>query len=203
ACCRCGIPCTTYLFSCVYWLFGVVFALLAVVVTVLAYLSWAACGEVELQQRRQPGVFQWYLVPYCEQTFDFADINREADDAERRFSKEACKNLLKSCDNNTISFKPLLCGNDITSEDQCPNFGTMASVLSATRIKAFKQWRVPWRANRARCLSAPPTAPTQTSKQWRQGFCSLRRRQAMRALRCRTPGRCSTAILWWTSFWEP
>ncbi|PWV19033.1 hypothetical protein C3747_11g522 [Trypanosoma cruzi] len=137
ACCRCGIPCTTYLFSCVYWLFGVVFALLAVVVTVLAYLSWAACGEVELQQRRQPGVFQWYLVPYCEQTFDFADINREADDAERRFSKEACKNLLKSCDNNTISFKPLLCGNDITSEDQCPNFGTMASVLSATRIKAF------------------------------------------------------------------
>ncbi|KAF5214200.1 hypothetical protein ECC02_013230, partial [Trypanosoma cruzi] len=50
ACCRCGIPCTTYLFSCVYWLFGVVFALLAVVVTVLAYLSWAACGEVELQQ---------------------------------------------------------------------------------------------------------------------------------------------------------
>ncbi|EKF28088.1 hypothetical protein MOQ_008175, partial [Trypanosoma cruzi marinkellei] len=136
ACCRCGIPCTTYLCSCVYWLFGVVFALLAVVVTALTYLSWTACGEVELQQQRQPGVFQWYLVPYCEQKFDFADINREVNDAEQRFSKEACKKLLKSCDNVPGLLKPLLCGNGITSEDQCPKFDTMASVLSATRVKA-------------------------------------------------------------------
>ncbi|PBJ75535.1 hypothetical protein BCY84_11116 [Trypanosoma cruzi cruzi] len=154
ACCRCGIPCTTYLLSCVYWLFGVVFALLAVVVTVLAYLSWAACGEVELQQQRQPGVFQWYLVPYCEQKFDFADINREADDAERQFSKDACKNLLKSCDNKPISSKPFAVRQRHHIGGSVPQLWHHGQRAECYPGQGLHNGVSRGRANRARCLSA-------------------------------------------------
>ncbi|ESL11547.1 hypothetical protein TRSC58_00699 [Trypanosoma rangeli SC58] len=141
--CRCCVPHMPYCLSCVYWIFGIVCALLAVVGTVLAYLAMIACGEVQLQYHRQPGMFQWYLVPYCEETFQFAKINQEVNDVEKTRSNEACKTLLKSCDNDPLMYpasvgstSPLLCGNGITSADECPDLESMVSVIRATRVKA-------------------------------------------------------------------
>ncbi|RNE98830.1 hypothetical protein TraAM80_08564 [Trypanosoma rangeli] len=143
ACFRCCVPHMAYCLSCVYWIVGVVCTLLAVVGTVLASLATIACGEVQLQYYRQPGVFQWYLVPYCEEKFKFAEINQEVNDVEKTRSNEACKTLLKSCDNDPLIYpasvspiRPLLCGNGIASADECPDFESMASVIHATRIKA-------------------------------------------------------------------
>ncbi|ORC91712.1 uncharacterized protein TM35_000053080, partial [Trypanosoma theileri] len=66
--------------------------------TVLSLLSGAACGELELQHNRMPGVFQWYAVPFCKQQFNFTSINKMVRDAEIQFSHMSCKHLLQWCD---------------------------------------------------------------------------------------------------------
>ncbi|KAH9597280.1 hypothetical protein LSM04_007998 [Trypanosoma melophagium] len=83
ACCRCCVPCLPLSLSCVYWIFGVVYSLLGVVVILVAYLASVGCGEVQLQYQRQPGVFQWYLVPFCNEMFNFETINTEVREAEK------------------------------------------------------------------------------------------------------------------------
>ena len=57
ACCRCNGCCATTL-SFVYFLFAFLFAILAVVFTVLMYFVTAGCGEVQLQEAREPGILQ-------------------------------------------------------------------------------------------------------------------------------------------------
>ncbi|KAH9597199.1 hypothetical protein LSM04_005086 [Trypanosoma melophagium] len=136
ACCRCCVPCLPLSLSCVYWIFGVVYSLLGVVVILVAYLASVGCGEVQLQYQRQPGVFQWYLVPFCNEMFNFETINTEVRNTESTYSKNACESLLAVCDNTPKPLPPLTCGKDITKPDQCPDFGTMAEVMETTTVKA-------------------------------------------------------------------
>ncbi|KAH9593006.1 hypothetical protein LSM04_003683 [Trypanosoma melophagium] len=98
ACCHCCIPCFPLIVSCLYWVVGVLFAVLGAIVTLLSLLSGAACGELELQHHRMPGVFQWYAVPFCQKKFNFTSINKMVRDAELQFSHMSCEQLLNWCD---------------------------------------------------------------------------------------------------------
>ncbi|EAN80951.1 hypothetical protein, conserved, partial [Trypanosoma cruzi] len=101
ACCHCCIPCFPLILSCLYWVTGVLFAVLGTVVSVLAYATTVGCGELELQYTRQPGVFQWYAVPYCQRQFNFSNINKMIREKELELSREACIQLLGVCESVT------------------------------------------------------------------------------------------------------
>ncbi|PBJ72988.1 hypothetical protein BCY84_08545 [Trypanosoma cruzi cruzi] len=101
ACCHCCIPCFPLILSCLYWVTGVLFAVLGTVVSVLAYATTVGCGELELQYTRQPGVFQWYAVPYCQRQFNFSNINKMIREKELELSREACNQLLGVCESVT------------------------------------------------------------------------------------------------------
>ncbi|KAG5480541.1 hypothetical protein LSCM1_06245 [Leishmania martiniquensis] len=93
ACCRCT-GCCPVAWSCIYFVFALVYALLAVLFTVAIYILFATCGEVDLQYKREPGVFQWYLVPWCEQQFSFQSLRNEVQTREQELSENACEELL-------------------------------------------------------------------------------------------------------------
>nr|CCC50027.1 conserved hypothetical protein [Trypanosoma vivax Y486] len=63
--CRCCVPCLPLVLSWVYWAFGVVFSLLAIVMVVLAYVFSTLCGEIPAHNERDPGLLQWYSLPFC------------------------------------------------------------------------------------------------------------------------------------------
>ncbi|ORC88783.1 uncharacterized protein TM35_000152140 [Trypanosoma theileri] len=137
ACCRCCVPCLPMGLSCVYWIFGVVYSLLGFAAILLAYVATVGCGEIELQYNREPGVLQWFLVPYCQETFDFSTINTAVRDAEKLLSEQSCNALLHLCDDSPSPLtRPLTCGKGITSPNDCPDIGTMAAVLEDTYVKA-------------------------------------------------------------------
>ncbi|KEG08530.1 hypothetical protein DQ04_06981040 [Trypanosoma grayi] len=230
---HCCIPWFPLILSCLYWVSGLVFSLLGVIFTLLAYAFFIGCGEVDLHYQRQPGLSQWYAVPYCQREFNFNKINAEIHATELQYSQQACSQLLDVCDNgaeisqaplnvyaikelsdlpvnvtevigskvldkvsklplNTTNItdfseknlsdlhdqlskipegmeilkelnlldkvdlsggvpkfrgdlskelqkiiRPLICGMDIVSADQCTNFGTVAAVLLTTKVKSF------------------------------------------------------------------
>lgn len=139
ACCRC-VGCCPVAWSFLYFLFAIIFALLGVLFTVLIYAMYAACGEVTLQYRREPGIFQWYLVPWCESEFDFSNLRTQVSDLETEASKAACDELLKYCDNSDIypgsdENHIFICGNGMTDSSTCQTLDDVVGVIQATYTK--------------------------------------------------------------------
>ncbi|KAH8616977.1 hypothetical protein ERJ75_000429900 [Trypanosoma vivax] len=106
--CRCCVPCLPLVLSWVYWAFGVVFSLLAIVMVVLAYVFSTLCGEIAAHNERDPGLLQWYLVPFCESTVNFGSIRNRINTAEKDVAGIACENLLKYCDRNNTGVGDLV-----------------------------------------------------------------------------------------------
>ncbi|RNE96923.1 uncharacterized protein Tco025E_09602 [Trypanosoma conorhini] len=98
ACCHCCIPCFPLVLSCLYWVTAVLFAVLGATAGVLAYVATVGCGELELHYARQPGLAQWYAVPYCQRKFNFTNINGMIREKELELSKGACEQLLGVCE---------------------------------------------------------------------------------------------------------
>ncbi|KAG5507030.1 hypothetical protein JKF63_05776 [Porcisia hertigi] len=137
--CRCG-GCCPVLWSCIYFVFALAFSLFAVLFTLIIYAMFAACGEVNLQYKRAPGIFQWYLVPLCEKQFDFQSLRAEVAEQERESSQEACRQVLQYCDND-IEYPGsnmehiFMCGKGITDKTQCNSLADVVDVVSATYAK--------------------------------------------------------------------
>ncbi|KAG5481190.1 hypothetical protein CUR178_06422 [Leishmania enriettii] len=137
--CRCT-GCCPCVWSCIYFVLALVYALLAVLFTISIYVLFAACGEVNLQYKRVPGVFQWYLVPWCEQQFSFESLRADVQAQEQAISRRACEELLKYCDNivEYPFFHPehiFVCGNGITDKNQCNTLDEVVSVVLSTYLK--------------------------------------------------------------------
>ncbi|KAH8617011.1 hypothetical protein ERJ75_000429600 [Trypanosoma vivax] len=102
--CRCCVPCLPLVLSWVYWAFGVVFSLLAIVMVVLAYVFSTLCGEIAAHNERDPGLLQWYLVPFCESEFNFTEVNAQVNRTENKMSMDTCRDLLEHCDNIDVKY---------------------------------------------------------------------------------------------------
>lgn len=142
-CCRCGGCCPT-LFSGLYFFFAIIFSLLAILFTFSIYVAGAACGEVTLQFKREPGLAQWYLVPWCESQFDFKGLRDDIEAQVTTASNDACRQLLDYCDNNedysislsgSISTKVFMCGEGITAATDCSSLDKVVDVLLASYAK--------------------------------------------------------------------
>lgn len=136
---RC-VPWLPLLFSCFYWILGMVFLALGAAILVLAHLLAAGCGEVELQYRRAPGLFQWHVRPLFEERVNFAEVNRAVNSAGRHLFYEACRQLLEHCDDNPLRpVPPLECGGRITAADECRSVDDVLLAVQRARVKAV--WR--------------------------------------------------------------
>jgi hypothetical protein len=132
---RSCLPATT---TCVTFLFIIVFSLLAVVFTVLAFGFTILCGEIDRQHAREPGVIQWFAVPYCvNATQDiFTKLNDTVGDGEKTNAAEFCRQISKFCDPNpvydalnapTIVF---ICNvTNTTAASKCPTFQTAYDLM--------------------------------------------------------------------------
>ncbi|AYU78155.1 hypothetical protein LdCL_190010700 [Leishmania donovani] len=139
ALCRCSGICPI-VWSCLYFVFALAFALLAVLFTICIYVMSAGCGEVDLQYSREPGVFQWYLVPWCEKQFDFQALRAQVQSQEQQVSQSACGALLNFCDNDpnySLENKNhiFMCGNSITDKSQCNSLDDVVDVVLSTYVK--------------------------------------------------------------------
>lgn len=139
ACCRCN-GCCPVAWSGFYFFFSIIFSLLAILFTVCIYAMYAACGEVTLQYKREPGIFQWYLVPWCEDEFDFTGLRTQVSNLEKSAAQDACSELLKYCD--TVESYPngntdhiFICGKGLTSSSTCTTLDTVVEVIKATYVK--------------------------------------------------------------------
>ncbi|TPP41824.1 hypothetical protein CGC20_9045 [Leishmania donovani] len=139
ALCRCSGICPI-VWSCLYFVFALAFALLAVLFTICIYVMSAGCGEVDLQYSREPGVFQWYLVPWCEKQFDFQALRAQVQSQEQQVSQSACGALLNFCDNDpnySLENKNhiFMCGNSITDKSHCNSLDDVVDVVLSTYVK--------------------------------------------------------------------
>lgn len=129
----------------VYWVVALLFGLVSTVMMVLGVVFMLMSGEVELQQWKAPGAFQWYLVPYCEGQSMFRSIKDEFTNADRDQSEEVCRKFMEFCDDlawsspavaGVSSEKPFKCSltNDNVA-DSCPTIYVAAELINSTFMK--------------------------------------------------------------------
>lgn len=139
ACCRCT-GCCPVAWSFLYFFFAIIFALLGVLFTVSIYAMYAGCGEVTLQYKREPGIFQWYLVPWCNRQFDFTTLRTEVANQEATAAKAACDELLNYCDTSLV-YSPadpnriFVCGKGMTTSAICTSLDEVVQVIDDTYAK--------------------------------------------------------------------
>eukprot|EP00796_Vickermania_ingenoplastis_P004087 gene4087-2935_t len=151
-------------FGWVYYLLAVLFCILAFVFSLTSYGLDAACGEIVLQFKREPGVFQWYVVPLMNDEFDFDSIRNDIHDEVTKASKEACETLLDYCDDGSSSgSKVFVCGNGLSDASQCTTLDTVVLAVEGTYMKpayisaacpAPTSTNAPWRCTIADCVSS-------------------------------------------------
>ncbi|EAN86609.1 hypothetical protein C3747_2g243 [Trypanosoma cruzi] len=144
--------CLPACFSCVYYFVGLVFALLSVIFLVAAYFGSALNGELDRQLARQPGILQWYVVPYFESHFN-AQVMQLDTSIEGLISlhvADACTEINEYCDNNPVfsDQKPFFC----TSAVKCETFYELLEQVSTVPVK-----------NPNFCTPAPDASPSDAS----------------------------------------
>ena len=99
---RVCIPAT---FTCFYYIFFIVYALIAVIFLTLGVVFLDFCGEITLHKQRQPGILQWYVIPYCESKANFDKTRNDLGETIVNNSALACSEMSAFCDPaDTYSF---------------------------------------------------------------------------------------------------
>lgn len=136
-CRRCCPSCCT----CIYYLFGIIFSLIGFIMLLMASIFADVCAEIDLQETRQPGLFQWYVVPTCENTANFSAYKEQITTMEADFSKQFCQEMSKYCSPSTTynSGTPddvFYCTTtNATAATDCPNFDNATAILNAAFAK--------------------------------------------------------------------
>ncbi|EPY23405.1 hypothetical protein STCU_07727 [Strigomonas culicis] len=143
AACRAGSGCSVC-FSFLYGLFAFAFSLCAIALTVVVYALTASCGEVHLQFTRDPGILQWFVVPWCEDTFNLTSLHVQLKESVVNASESACAELLTYCDATDETYdassddkrnRIFMCGRAITKKTECMDLDTVVEVINATYAK--------------------------------------------------------------------
>ncbi|CCW71549.1 unnamed protein product [Phytomonas sp. Hart1] len=124
-------------FGILYYIFAIIYSVMAVLLAIITCIMYSFCGEVTLQNRREPGIFQWYFVPWCETQFSFAKARDAISDSTAGISESTCDEILKRCsttDDDDFQ-KPFICGKGISTKEECKNIEFALSVLYDTHAK--------------------------------------------------------------------
>ena len=128
-CRRCLPAC----FTCFNYCFGLLFGLVGTLFMLIGIVFLLFCGEVELQNQEQPGIFQWYLVPLCEEKIFFNKFKQEMATSEQEASLSACNAMTEICGNDNST---LIGVNSYTESKQfyCPQISYPGVNLTATCV---------------------------------------------------------------------
>lgn len=142
AICNCRRCCPSC-FTCIYFLFGILFSILGLVLLILGMIVFTPlCDEINLQTSRSPGLFQWYVVPKCEDFINFTEQKETIDSMEASFAGKFCQEIaLNLCDPN-ITYdagqptKVFWCNiTNATARAACPTFQAASAVVAASYAK--------------------------------------------------------------------
>ena len=76
--------------ACLFFFLGIVCALLGILLLTVGVFGTTLCGEVSLQDRKLPGIFQWYVVPQCEDQLFLTDLRHQLRTMEAEKAQDAC-----------------------------------------------------------------------------------------------------------------
>lgn len=95
------------IFQCVFFPLGVLYGILSTVFLTGGLVFFIVHGEARLQVAASPGLFGWYVVPYCESVIKFQNIKDVVRTAVREVSIAGCEAALGICDSNPSPSGPL------------------------------------------------------------------------------------------------
>ncbi|KAH9589342.1 hypothetical protein LSM04_007087 [Trypanosoma melophagium] len=138
--------------SCVYFIVALVFTLLAIIFLAAAYFSSAATGEVQQQVVREPGVIQWYVVPYFKSKYvpELVALDTELRNLVTRRLESFCTSINDKCDATPgfTTAKPFFCETRV----ECTSFNQIMDLVRTMPVK-----------DPALCAPEPSDAPSETS----------------------------------------
>jgi hypothetical protein len=130
--CNCRI-CLPYLTVCSSVLMQFVAFLLACIILLILIPINVVCGEVDAQIEKTPGLFQWYIVPQCEQTTLISSASQAMETAQSGLGTLACDKLRSLCTSNTSSGTPYLqC--DSTKLASCQKVSQALDILGSSVV---------------------------------------------------------------------
>jgi len=126
-----------------YWFFAILYAFLSGTMIFVVFFVGALCGEVTLQYLREPGYFQWSVVPRCKQkNYNFDQPIGALEAFIQESSREACTALLKYCDTETnYTYAPesyqliYTCSKILSAASGCGNLGELMDATLNTVAK--------------------------------------------------------------------
>lgn len=130
------LPC---IFAMLYAILAVVYLMVASVFFITAVPADLLCDEVHAQIARQPGIFQWYLVPYCDSQAPFGRIMDSINQAETEASSTACTALMDYGDTSptyTPGSQKVFQINVTDAQAQCATFDSVSAAISFARLKS-------------------------------------------------------------------
>ncbi|EPY24890.1 hypothetical protein STCU_06953 [Strigomonas culicis] len=134
--CRCAT--FGFHYSGVFYLFSIIYALLAVVFTLIQYVMYSICGEVSLHAQREPGIFTWYLVPWCEKKFDFTGVKDNLATTESTTSDSACSSMEQHSIiyNGQTGGTTYFTASPLIDRGTCTSFSVVSTVISSLVLDA-------------------------------------------------------------------
>ena len=160
----------------VYFLFGVIFGLFGTLLLALGMIVLCLCGELDLQRWAAPGVFQWYIIPQCEEESVFATATATLRGMETDNSANACREAMHICDpslnfNLSQPDRIFVCPLDGAADDSslyahCVNFHDMRDLITQMPFKNGTNALCP------SCLTFADCATHCTDPQMRQSTAS-------------------------------
>ncbi|CCW60796.1 unnamed protein product [Phytomonas sp. EM1] len=124
-------------FGIIYYIFAIIYSIMAILLAIFTCITFVFCGEITLQNRREPGLFQWYYVPWCEKEFSFSQTRQSIIDSTGETAMNTCEHILERCSNadDDEYNKPFICGKNIQKKDECGTIDVALNVLYDTRAK--------------------------------------------------------------------
>lgn len=128
----------------IYYIVALVFSFASIVMMVFGVFFVLLCGEVDLQQWKSPGIFQWYAVPACEGEAMFSSLKADFQEANKAQAVSVCNDFLQVCDDlafgpdvpGVSSSKPFSCTLSASSVDStCTSVDGVAILVNGSYVK--------------------------------------------------------------------
>jgi hypothetical protein len=124
--------------SCCTYLFAVIFFAVSAVCLFVTPIWTDFCDEIDLQYSDSPGIFQWYVVPYCNSLAQFSSLQSTMLGIETNYSETLCTILSQTCSNapTFVAAQDYFYCPMVSPSYSCENYTSSVRVLNGTFAKA-------------------------------------------------------------------
>lgn len=124
-----------------YFLLGMVFAALGLIFLFSAVALATGCGELERQTQRSPGIFQWYVKPWCTAQHQFDSLDTSLSSAADQYAVDFCTAASSYCDSSTTyisgsSVRYVCSFTSASASTLCATYDLATSQLNQMSVKS-------------------------------------------------------------------